>query len=123
MEKTEKKRWKNLIAASVARKVALTRERCTFKAESRGTVEEPERLVWFHRVDGQRSDLKAEIRHALLAYAFARGMPYRRVEAKTDRPVPADTIRYAASLLGFQLEESAISTWLQFELPAEVAAE
>lgn len=77
---------------AVARKVALTRERVTYKLKTRGNVPENERRGWFQTMDSERSSRKYDIRHLHLAYGCLRGQDYKRMEPKAKREPCASVI-------------------------------
>lgn len=109
---TDKQKMKSAVTALVNRKVGLTAERQKFKYESRGTVPEMERVSWFHGKDMERAMARSEIRYSLLAYAFVRGMPYQRVEAKTERSPLAHVIVQAAQHAGVVVDLDTVTAWL-----------
>jgi hypothetical protein len=74
------KALKSIITQLVAEKVALTRSRVGHKQAPPEEKQTAAYRSWFGPVDDQRSDLKHEIRHHLLAYAIMRGRPYKSVE-------------------------------------------
>ncbi len=46
----------------------------------------PTRAIRLDLQDHRRGKVRYVTRHALLAYAFLRGIPYRRIEPKTHEP-------------------------------------
>ena len=63
-------------------------------------------------------DIRPEARCALLAYAFLRGVGYKRVEAKTRKPVDVKRVRQLVAKFGglpdqpLLVEDGAIREWL-----------
>ena len=95
----DRQTFKNAIMATktelkdaVAHKVALTRERVTYKLKTRGNVPENERRSWFERMDSERSAVKHDIRHLHLAYGYLRGQNYKRMEPKAKHEPYASVI-------------------------------
>jgi hypothetical protein len=120
---------KTHIKTNVDKKIHLTRERREYKLSTRGEVPEGQRRCFFEGIDDDRSLLKAEIRHSLLAYAYARGLPYRALEAKVREGNAPDARHIFGLLRRFDNEEhanelfDAICQWLSVPLePAQEAA-
>ena len=113
----------------VAKKIRLTRERRKYKLESRGKVPEPQRWGFFADIDDERSTLKAEIRHSLLAYAYLRRRSYRALEAKVREDNAPSATHIFGILRRFGVKDratelGAIQQWLSVpvEEPVEEAA-
>jgi hypothetical protein len=87
------------------------------KTELRGRIAIAQHAMNDHRVGVVRH----ECRHTLLAYAFARGVPYRVVECGGSLDVNMAAVeRIVRSLTGARNDLSAIRQWI--EKPLEAAA-
>jgi hypothetical protein len=76
---------------------------------------------WGHWVD--KRDAGWPTRHALLAYAFARGVPYAALEAKVREGNSPSVHRVEAWLqeAGFPLKDGEVEAWISGAKKAEAA--
>jgi len=135
---------KDQIKALVDTKVALTRQRRDYKFNTRPELAEKrekannrktqdkkaqkqaaslfysyayKRDLWFIDINGKRTSLKTDIRHALLAYGYLRGMNYKRIERKCGEdnpPIPYKIFHFIRMFDGYATE-SMIEDWLAGE--------
>jgi len=131
---------KETINALVTTKIALTRERTTYKYQTRTTLSQKEGSDWqkfenersryFWSIDYKRGELKEEIRHHLLAYGFIRNVPYKKIERKCgedNHPSFRKIFDIASAYSDRGLIQSMVEDWLAGEalekpVPQEVVA-
>jgi len=102
----ESKREMNALVKSKIRvKIkSLAAEAVMIRFEERRTKDASDRgHLRHHRV----SDVRSESRHALLAYAFMRGMPLKAVEAKSKVPADPRRVKRIVKSLGGRMWDTA----------------